>query len=521
MHSTGSVASEQRSLATTIFALIAGTTHLYALIAFGAIFWIDAKAYAVLGESLRAEGLGGFYSGEGTWFYSHLQPGLALVWLGLDLLPTHWQWPVLAILQHTLAAFALGAFFLALHRRWPSRWNFVGCAFVGCLPFYQAAHNSFMTESISSSLLLIGLSLAVEMSGKPTVGRKRLLTLLAAVIAVTQFRSYFGLLLAGASALLLARNEMPRGRVLALLCVVVAAGSLAFPLYRFAVTGNFWLPQLGVNKLQAGWWVNPVPTQRALEELRSFDFPAELLPEQTVNKGHDSDEATAVALYWRNTGLSDLEINAKAMAAGAVLANDSAKALVNRTLGALTSSGMVYPYCLLEPTDVVSPRTTAAQLCTHMEAVYRFHSGLAYSNYRAQLTRFFRGAPPQGLFSTPLGRIASEKLYLQSEPYVADTGPELRDPLGLGQLPPDVLALAAIAAMVTSLWGWGHRRPLALACLWITLGNAAVSFAAPLGNPRYGYFLFPIYAAFVCFALSGLSRWFDRRKGRTPKWEKA
>ena len=177
-----------RPNSSTIFALIAGTTHLYALIAFGAVFWIDAEAYAALGESLKAaEGLRGFYSGVGIWFYSHLQPGLALVWLGLDLLPTSWQWPVLAVLQHALAAFALYEFFLAVHRRWPSRWNFLGCAFVGCLPFYQAAHNSFMTESISSSLLLIGLALALKISGEPTFARKRLLALLAVVVAVTHF----------------------------------------------------------------------------------------------------------------------------------------------------------------------------------------------------------------------------------------------------------------------------------------------------------------------------------------------
>ena len=83
-----------------------------------------------------------------------------------------------------------------------------------------------------------------------------------------------------------------------------------------------------------------------------------------------------------------------------------------------------------------------------------------------------------------------------------------------------MLALAAIAAMVASLWS--DHRLFALACLWIILGNAAVSFAAPLGNPRYGYFLFPIYAAFVCLAISWLSRWFENRLiNRTLKQEKA
>ena len=286
------------------------------------------------------------------------------------------------------------------------------------------------------------------------------------------------------------------------------------------MTGSFWLPQLGVNKLQAGWWSTRYPTDRALEELRSFDFPEKLSPEKTVNKGLDYDEAKAIALHWRNTGLSDLEVNAKAMAAGAVLANDSAKVLANRALLALTSSGMVLPYCLLEPTIIVFPGYTAMRLCSHMQAVYRFHAWLAYPNYQPLLTNFFRASPTQGLFSTPFGRIASEKLYLQSEPYITRTPLQLRDPLRLGQLPPDVLALAAIAAMVASLWS--DRRLFALACLGIILGNAAVSFAAPLGNPRYGYFLFPIYAAFVCFAISGLSRWLENHfVNRTLKQQKA
>jgi hypothetical protein len=504
------VAVYQRPDSATVIALIAGTTHLYSLIVFGAVFWIDAAAYAGLGESLKsAEGLGGFYPGVGTWFYSHLQPGLALVWLGLELVPTTWQWPVLAVLQHALAGYALYEFFLTVHRRWPSRWNFLGCAFVGCLPFYQAAHNSFMTESISSSLLLIGLALALRISGEPAFAGRRLLALLAIVIAVTQFRSYLGLLLAGASAVLISGTKVPNRRVLALLCVAVMVGSLAFPVYRFSVTGHFWLPQLGVNKLQAGWWVNPVPTDRALEELRSFDFPEKLSPENTVNKGLDYDEATVVALHWRNAGLSDLEINSKAAAAGAVLANDSAKILLYRALQALTSSGMVLPYCLLEPTIIVFPGYTAQRLCDHMQAVYQFHSWLAHQNYRPQLESFFRTPPWQGPFSIPFGRIASEKLLRQSENYVTGTSLQLRDPLRLGKLPPDMLVLVAMAAMVASLLS--DRRLFALACLVVILGNAAVSFAAPLGNPRYGYVLFPIYAAFVCFAITGLNRWLKNR----------
>ena len=233
---------------------------------------------------------------------------------------------------------------------------------------------------------------------------------------------HFELLLAGASTILFAGTKMPRGRVLALLCVAVTAGSLAFPLYRFGVTGSFWLPQLGVNQLQAGWWINPVPTGRALEELRSFDFPEKLSPEKTVNKGLDYDEATAIALHWRKTGLSDLEVNAKAMAAGAVLANDSAKVLANRALHALTSSGMVLPYCLLKPTIIVFPGYTAVRLCDHMQAVYRSHSWFAYPNYQPQLTSFYRSSPTQGPFIIPFGQIASEKLYLQSEPYITTRG---------------------------------------------------------------------------------------------------
>src|SRR4051812_4886839 len=87
---------------TLPFALTAGITHLYALLVFGAVFWIDAMPYAALGEAMvHPGGLRDFYSGIGIWFYSHLQPGMSAVWLLLDVLPVRAQWPVLAFAQHS------------------------------------------------------------------------------------------------------------------------------------------------------------------------------------------------------------------------------------------------------------------------------------------------------------------------------------------------------------------------------------------------------------------------------------
>lgn len=491
-------------------AIIAVASHLYGFIIFGAVFWIDSKAYISLGYALGLEnGLREFYTGVGIWFYSHIQPGVALIWLALENLPKSMHWPVLAVFQHAVGAGALFYFFSTINDYWPSRWNYVGCLVIAFLPFYQAAHNSLMTESLSSSLILMGLSLAMRIRRDISPDYRKLLLLAFILLLLAQFRSYFGLLLFGASLIALYRFLISNFRLSCILVLTLAISLLVFPAYRYLKTGLFWLPTLGMNKLKTGWGVNPLPTEEALKKLESFDFPDKLAPLARVNKGLSYSETADVALHWRATGLTDFEINRRALAAGTILANDTLWVSINRGFLALTSSGMLLPYCALSDEMIVSPGYSAKEMCAHMRWAYDFHSWLSVVDHRPIFEKFFGHEKATESFALPFDYISSQSMYEDTETYLAERKIWQRDPLGLGRINPDWFIISALLAMVLTS---RDRKFFASMCAWVMIGNASVNFLAAVGNPRYGYFLFPLYSAFAFLGVAQFDCWLRSRR---------
>jgi hypothetical protein len=495
------------------FVMIAISSHCYAFFVFGAVFWVDSIAYVSLGKALVLEnGLRHFYSDIGFWFYSHLQVGLPIIWSVLENLPIDLHWPILAVFQHALAAFALYYFFSTLNTNWPSRWNYIACGLVAILPFYQAAHNSLMTESVSSSLLLIGLSLALRMRNDILLDRGKLFFLLLTLILATQFRSYFGVLIFGAALISLYKFNSEYFKISVILAIGLAVSVVAFPTYRYFETGYFWLPSLGMNSLQAGWWVNPSPTKETLQKLDGFEFPANLSPATRINKGLNYGDLADIALHWRNIGLTDHEINRRAKNAGGLLANDSSWVLINRALRALTSSGMVLPYCILDSNTIVFPGYSAKMLCDHIWQTYVFQSWLSSDDHQAVFNGFFNRNFSNEYFKRPFDEISSRSIYDDTKEYINNSKPRQKDPIKIGSVAPDALIIFALLAMV---FANRKQRFFSLMCAWLVLGNAYVNYLASLGNPRYGYFLFPIYIAFAFLGLSQVMNWL---REKTCSW---
>lgn len=501
----------KRNISNTPIVFISACTHFYAFVVFGAVFWVDSKAYVSLAYALnQKDGLDIFYNGIGTWFYSHIQPGLPLVWLAIDALPISWHWPTLSIVQHILGAVSLYYFFSSINLYWPSRWNYVGCLIVGFFPFYQAAHNSLMTESISSSLFLLGFSLVLRTRADATVDYKKILLFGLVLLLITQFRSYFGILLFGVYLISMRNLKLKNIGVSLILSLIMILSILAFPSYRYLKIGVYWLPSLGMNMLQTGWRSNPNPTKEALQKIEAFDFPNNLLPDARINKGLDYNDVTDIALHWHQNGLTDIEINRMAIKAGSILANDTKLVLANRVLLALTSSGVTNAYCFIDEQRIVFPGYSAAQLCAHIKNVYIFHSWLAASDQHGLFDRFFNEQLSKGSFQIPFEIISSRLIYEDSKAYLSESKLWQRDPLMLGKINPNLFIFTSFFAMLVAR---GSRRFFSLMCIFVIFGNVLVNFYASLGNPRYGYFLFPIYIGFLFTGISQVwcwlkSRWF-------------
>ena len=492
-----------------IIAAICVATHALAIPSFGAVFWIDAIHYANLGIAIsKADGIAQFYQGIGTWFFSHLQPGLPVLGILVGMLPVDIQWLTLAVAQHALAAFACYFFFITIDRFWPSRWNFLGCFLLNALPSYQAAHGSFMTESLNSSLMLLGLSQAIRLVKQEVFQPKQFLRLLALLVLITQFRSYSGGVVVGAAFLVLYRHRLVFSRHTLACLFAIGAAATAYPTYRFALTGVFWLPTAGMNSLMAGWWVNPNPSASALRTLVAAPAPAALEAGNLVNRGLDYDDAIALGRYWQSLGMSDREINAMAQDLGSTLRNDGWGVRLNRVALGLASSGMVLPYCLAPDDVIVFPLYTAKQMCAHQRNTYLFQSWIALTNQKQLFQSFFE--LPSSMDGFAFQQFAKSRLAESMKAYLTETPILAKDPLLMGRLvPPDIWVISGILSLLLLV---RRERYLAVMCAWIVLSNFVVAYSFPLGNPRYAYALFPIYIGLCCVAASTAGRPVKRNK---------
>lgn len=489
-------------------ALVCIFSNALAMASFGAVFWIDGADYANLALAIaRPGGLLAFYDGVGSWTFSHLQPGLPLLAIALQVFPESWQWPALALLQHAIAAAAVFVFFSTLDRFWPSRWHVGGAVLLCFLPFYQASHSSFMTESLTSSLLLFGLAQSIALAREPEFSSRRLACLLVLVFLATQFRSYAGLVLAGSvlPALWIHRAVFSRYSIACALTLGIAV--FAFPAYRYANTGSFWLPLGGLNSVVAGWWANPSPSAKVLEALAAFPAPPELQPARLAGKGLSYNDALALGRYWKQQGWDDLRIARTGQTMGDILRGDGARVQARRASQALVSSGSVLIYCAWPPEQIAFPEYTAARLCQHQRQTYLFQSWIDGSS-KTLLFRSFFLSPP-GPESSSFHQEAKSRLATAMRPHLAEYVSGLQDPLRLGHVPPDVLLLAALASLVLLA-----RREPAIAFIgsWLIATNFAVAFSFPFGNPRYAYALVPVYVGLICIAGAWMSRSGRNRK---------
>nr|AAK11640.1 NLPE2 [Rhizobium etli] len=182
----------QRLFGRVSAALIVGI-HIYGIIVFGSTFWIDSSVYVALSEALKSpQGMTEFYQEGGRWMFSHLQPGVSLLWLCLSIFDETWRWPVLAICQHAIAALALWVTFCTVNRYWPTWLHLAPITILVFLPTYQSFHNALLTESLTSSLFLLSFSACLRIAFEYNVRKLDIFTSLLAIFLITQFRSYWG-----------------------------------------------------------------------------------------------------------------------------------------------------------------------------------------------------------------------------------------------------------------------------------------------------------------------------------------
>lgn len=470
-----------------LFAIIISISQIYFLIVDGATFWIDMTSYVTLGDAMKSTtALTAFYQDSGRWIYSHLQPGMPLVWFILSYLPSYLRWPGIAIFQHTIAAFAIYYAFVTINTYWPSRAHIFLCAALCFFPFYQAMHNSFMTESISSSLIICAFALWIRLVMEVRPSYSIHIGILSCIFIVGQFRSYFALIIFLLAIVgLVGRNKVLKKYILIYLgCFALSA--TIFPMYRYIATNEFFLPSLGLNKLMSGLWMNLSPSQNVQRQIIDSHAFEGLDLNKTLHQGLDYNEMIDLAYSWRQINLSNSDIVKRGEKLGALLTSDGVTVYGKRVLMGLSGSGLILPYCFIPSSLMVYPGMTSKQMCNHLLNHYAYLSSLDAREHDILIRSFF--IKPE-LLGIPGWEKSQQQIALMLKNYTNSTPIYFRDPLFLGHLVPDFW----IICFFLSIWLiYKNNKRIAYGFLVMFIINFLVLFSVPLANIRYSYFLFPL-----------------------------
>ncbi len=498
-------------------------THAWSFLAFGATFWIDSSVFATFGAALHsAVDFRSFYDAAGTFMYSHIGIGLPAVWAALWWLPTSVQWPVLALGQHALAITATAAIFLTAHRLWPSWWHLAGAALLSVHPFYQSMHNALMTESISSSLLLLGIALTLRLWSAERAMSRDYRLLLLCIALVIQFRSYNGVMLAAMAALVLWQRRAPFSPTSTFdvrrstfdvfrshwqpwfyLAATCLAATAFLPATRWAVTGRWFTAGLGTNQLLFATWVNATPSPDLLARIEALGW----LPADSVKgffeRSFDYPKSLEVAKIWNAQGRSDSEVRARLNTLSRMIERDSPNLLTTKIRCGLVSSGWTWSAFTGDSPAPIYQHFTAAEQRKGKLAHLRWLSWLEKSSYRGYGENFFLHTTNSLSHADEAQRALWDALrqWLRTPP------PSWRDPFHLADLTPDIWATIGLLGIGICLW----RCPFVGLVLALPLVvNFGVTAFSSLGGPRYAYALLPVSALAATTACALLSRRFPR-----------
>lgn len=413
--------------------------HIYGL-SLGAVFWVDSGMYILFANYFGPiERVQQFYSSTPGIFW--LPGGVALLWHLASQLPIEYIWPTVAVVQHVCAIISQYLVFHALNKAWPSRIHLVFCALMSFLPFYQSMHNALMTESLSTSFLLVSVAASINILKKNGNGNLNFVIMALGIFMAIQFR-YAILILAAPLFFVLMILRAISLRRFAIASVVVVLAAVAWPVYKHFLGAPFTMPDITFVKLDIAAYTFPETPPAAMEYAKSLDWPDHTYIEK-LSKGFHISELHVLADYWLSKGYSMKEISEMSNEFFLIARNNQKiEYHIGNLAMSLTAAGLTAQFYLLPKDWIVFKGYTPAAMAKHQRQHFRYLSWTSPSKqeYEDMVMHYFPtrpDAPEKALF------IAAWTPYLNFSPEYP-----FRDPFRFGKLPPDFFAFAGILSIL-------------------------------------------------------------------------
>jgi hypothetical protein len=471
------------------FSIIA---HAYSIAVTGAKFWIDSIVYFELALALfDANQLGQLYHSEFGFLYQHVVPGLPLLIRVLNGIFREHLWPALAVLQGLLSAAAVTYFILAFRQKLSRPAQLAAVVLCGLHPYFVSFHAAALTESVPASLMLISLGIALRaLDGRVSLKVSLSLLLLLSVLSA-QFRPYLGAVEILIAALVVFRRGKPwRIPLYAATVLALAAGTLAFPVYRAALGVGFFLPNVSailLTHVSYIAWDLDKDTAQSLATVVLNDAIRERL---TAKENINYSDAKHIFDDLVSSGLSQDEAKQKMAAAAWRIRTSSAGAVERQLQLPLASIGFQYAPVCCQPNRQLTRDMTGFFLFRHIRYYFRWNSGVDPGNYLELFDRFTAMTRSSHVYSD-----AAENFHIaRIRPYVTDALKPLRDPLHLTFFVSDPLILVGWFGLFLFFWP-GQRTELLVMFVPFAVIYAVAVYTHIFGDNRHAHPLIPIVIA--------------------------
>ncbi len=470
-----------------LFAAIVSTA--YSIIVTGAKIWIDSIAYFQLALVLfDADLLGKLYQSEFGFLYQHVTPGLPFLIRVLDAVFHGYLWPALALIQGLLSAIAVTYFVLSFRGKLSRAAQLAAVLLCGLHPYFAAFHAAALTESISSSILLVSIAVAIRALDGRLSPYVSLVCLLVLSIAAAQFRPYLGIVGGVVAMLVVFQLRPPRRILLYAACVAtLALGTMAFPLYRAALGAGFFLPNVSALLLTHVSYVSWDLDRETADSLKAVVLD-DGIRERLVGRGNfDYNDAKRVFDDLVASGASPAEARQR-IAAAAWRVRTSSIWFIERQLQLpLASIGFQLAPACCAPGRQLTRDLDGKGMFRHHWAYWRWNSGLDKGSYLEYFDRFVEMSRALKVYSK-----AAEDFYVASiRPYITDTLKPFRDPLHLRYLLTDPFIIVAWIGLFLCFWP-AQRMTLLVIAVPFGVIYATVVYTHVFGDNRHSHPLIPI-----------------------------
>jgi hypothetical protein len=458
----------------------------------GAKYWWDTVAYFQLADALRDPGsLHALYSGPFGIIYQHLMPGLPAMILLFEKLFGGALWPAFAIFQNGLAIIACVYLVTSFSRQLSKIGQLAIVVLTALFPYFSAFHNAILTESITSSLVMLMVGVTVRCLEHRIELTRALVAILFLGIVGGNFRSY--VLLVGGTLSALAIYYIARFgrlRLYAIAAIAVVMGASIFPAYRTVAGLEFFYPRVDALMLAYANHVNWNLDERSRKAVENTVFDPKILNKlETADKSVDPDDVVKMVDDLVAKGLSRSEAARRISRASWIVRTQSWEVIWRQLQLSLSSLGFQRIATCCDSTRLLqNGGFTAKRMLRHLQHYYAWNAGLDPADYISLFDEFaarYRAAPKyysDAAINWYIGRV---------RPYVLDHPNPARNSIGLASISPDALVILGLLGFIV-MARRDRRIILILGVLLIPVYFAAL-YATFVGDNRHAHLLWPFY----------------------------